>query len=161
MIQRLIRAALALLLFVPITTSAQTNSTLAFLIVSGEVTTPLALSEADFKALPRTSVTVTEAAGNLIYSGVDLSTLLLKAGVPLKQDLKGNDVAKFLYVEGADGFIAVFSLPEFDQGTFIVADNVNGSPLPSGTGPLEVISPNEMRHSRWVKQLLLLRIGRV
>src|SRR6202043_1723444 len=92
------------------------------------------------------------------YSGVDLGMLLTKAGVPLRQDLKGKDVAKYLHVQGADGFVAIFSLPEFDQGTFLVADTVDGAPLPTGTGPLQVISPNETRHSRWVKQLTLLRI---
>jgi hypothetical protein len=80
------------------------------------------------------------------------------ASVPLKSGLKGKDVAKYLHAEGQDGFVAVFSLPEFDSGSFLVADTLNGSPLPSGTGPLQVISPNEVRHSRWVKELVLLRI---
>jgi hypothetical protein len=51
-----------------------------------------------------------------------------------------------------------FALPEFDQGTFIVADTADDSPLPVGIGPLQIISQNEMRHSRWVKHLTLLRI---
>jgi DMSO/TMAO reductase YedYZ molybdopterin-dependent catalytic subunit len=139
---------------------AQTNPAPAYLIVNGAVTTPLSLSEADFKALPRSTVTATDASGNtLTYAGVDLAALLLEAGVPLKQNLKGADVAKYLAAEGADGFVALFALPEFDQGTFLVADTVNNAPLPSGTGPLQIISPNETRHSRWVKLLTLLRIG--
>ncbi len=130
-----------------------------YLTIDGEVTTPLTLSQVDFQAFPHTSITVTEGSGQkTIYSGVDLSVLLLKAGVPLKQNLKGADVAKYLHVQGADGFVEIFSLPEFDQTTFLVADMANDSPLPTGTGPLQVISPNETRHSRWVKQLTLLRI---
>jgi DMSO/TMAO reductase YedYZ molybdopterin-dependent catalytic subunit len=130
-----------------------------YLTVDGEVTTQLKLSESDFKALPRTSVTAKDAGGkDEKYEGVDLAELLKRAGVPLKQDLKGADVGKYLHVEGSDGFVAVISLPEFDQAAFLVADSENGTPLPGTAGPLQLISPNEMRHSRWVKKLTLLRV---
>jgi hypothetical protein len=156
----LARAIWILLLFASATVHAQTPA--AYLIINGEVATPLAMSEADFKALPRSSVTAPDANGNqTVYAGVNLSDILLKAGVPLKQNLKGTDVAKCLFALGTDGFLAVFALPEFDQGTFLVADTANNLPLPAGTGPLQIISPNETRHSRWVKQLTLLRIGKL
>jgi len=51
---------------------------------------------------------------------------LLAAGTPLKDGLKGADVAKYLHAEGADSFAAVFSLPEFDSTTFLVADTATG-----------------------------------
>jgi hypothetical protein len=70
----------------------------------------------------------------------------------------GKDVAKYLHSEGQDGFVAVFSLPEFDNGSFLVADTLNGSPLPTGVGPFQIVSPGETRHSRWIKQLTSLRI---
>jgi DMSO/TMAO reductase YedYZ molybdopterin-dependent catalytic subunit len=159
MLMWLVRAACAMSLFAVAAGNAQPSPPPAYLTVDGQVSTPLNLSEADFKSLPRVSVTTTDATGHqTIYAGVDLGVILQKAGVLLKQDLKGSDVAKYLHVQGADGFIAVFALPEFDQGTFLVADTADNSPLPAGTGPLQVISPNEMRHSRWVKQLTLLRI---
>ena len=98
---------------------AQTAGPSAYLTVDGQVEAPLSLTQADFQALPRNSVTVTDAGGKqTVYSGVDLGALLLKAGVPLKQDLKGSDVAKYLRAQGADGYIAIFSLPEFDSGIF-------------------------------------------
>jgi Oxidoreductase molybdopterin binding domain len=92
------------------------------------------------------------------FGGVGLFEFMKRAGVPVKDHLKGADVAKYLHVEGADGFAAVISLPEFDGGLFLVADTVSGSPLPADSGPLQLISPNEKRHSRWVKHLNLLRI---
>lgn len=155
------RALWLILLLANTTIHAQAQT--PYLIVTGDVTTPLMMSEADFKALPRSSVTVTDASGKkTVYAGVGLADILTKAGVPLKGNLKGADAAKYLgAVSGADGFIAVFALPEFDQGTFLVADTADDTPLPSGTGPLQIISPNETRHSRWVKQLTLLRIGRL
>jgi DMSO/TMAO reductase YedYZ molybdopterin-dependent catalytic subunit len=129
------------------------------LVVDGEVTTPLDLSEADFKKLPRMSLKVKDAGGHdVTYEGVDLAEILQRAGTPLKDGLKGVDVAKYLHAEGTDGFAAVFSLPEFDSTTFLVADTANASTLPADSGPLQIISPNEKRHSRWVKHLTLLRI---
>jgi DMSO/TMAO reductase YedYZ molybdopterin-dependent catalytic subunit len=131
----------------------------AYLTVDGDVSTPLALSEADFRALPRSSTIVKEEGGNEHrFEGVDLTLLLLRAGTPLKSDLKGADVAKYLHAEGADGFAAVFSLPEFDAQIFLVADALDGTPLAAPSGPLQLVSPNEVRHSRWIKHIALLRI---
>lgn len=131
----------------------------SYLTVDGEVTTPLSLSEADFKALARVSLTVKDETGrDETYEGADLAGLLLHAGVPLRTDLMGADVAKYLHSEGSDGFTAAFSLPEFDHQAFLVADTLNGAPLSTANGPLQIISPSESRHSRWVKHLTLLRI---
>lgn len=125
----------------------------------GEVPMAFTLTEADFKALPRSTTTAKDEAGtDQNFEGVDLALLLLRAGTPLKADLKGADVAKYLHAEGTDGFAAVFSLPEFDRQAFLVADTRNGEPLAAANGPLQIISPNETRHSRWVKHLTLLRI---
>lgn len=130
-----------------------------FLSVDGEVSTPLTFTESDFRALPRVSVTVKDATGaSHVYEGVDLAVILVKAGVPLKEQLKGADIAKYLQAQGADGFIAVFALPEFDSQTFVVADALDGKPLPAEAGPLITISAAEQRHSRWVKHLSTLRI---
>jgi hypothetical protein len=49
-------------------------------------------------------------------------------------------------------------LPEFDTGSFLVADPLNGQLLSANSGPLQIVSAHEVRHSRWVKQLILLRI---
>jgi hypothetical protein len=131
----------------------------AYLTIDGEVPTALSLSETDFKALPRSTMSAKDEAGtDQNFEGVDLALLLLRAGTPLKTDLKGTDVAKYLHAEGTDGFAAVFSLPEFDHQAFLVADTRNGGPLTAANGPLQIISPNETRHSRWVKHLTLLLI---
>jgi hypothetical protein len=61
-----------------------------------------------------------------------LRSFLPPAGGPLRSNLKGKDVAKYLHSEGQDGFVAVFSLPEFDSGSFLVADTLNGAPTDGG-----------------------------
>jgi DMSO/TMAO reductase YedYZ molybdopterin-dependent catalytic subunit len=138
--------------------AAHTQST-PVLSLDGDVSHPVSWTVDDFKKLPRTTQQVSNASGSQdTYEGVDLAVLLAAGGVPLKSDLKGKDVAKYLHAEGKDGFVAAFSLPEFDTNTFLVADTLNGLPLAGGVGPLQIISPNEARHSRWIKQLVLLRI---
>jgi hypothetical protein len=52
---------------------AQPTTPSAYLTVDGEVTTPLSLSESDFKTLPRASVKAKDENGHeMIYAGVDL-----------------------------------------------------------------------------------------
>ncbi len=132
-----------------------------YLKVDGEVPNVLSLSKADFDGFARTEVETIDSAGRTsTYEGVDLASILLRAGVPLKDDLKGADVAKFLHVEGSDGFAAVVSLPEFDKSTFLIADRLDGALLAPDNGPLQMVSPGETRRSRWVKHVDLLRIIR-
>lgn len=64
---------------------------------------------------------------------------------------KSEATDKYIIALGADGFGAVFSLPAFDTGRSIVADKLNGQPLSVSDGPLQVISPDEARRSRWIK----------
>jgi hypothetical protein len=129
------------------------------LALDGEIASPVFWSPAEFAALPRITVKVTNASGREdVYEGVDLAVVLTAGGVPLKDALKGQDVAKYLHAEGEDGFAAVFALPEFDQVTFLIADRLNGAVLIPADGPLQIISSQEKRHSRWIKHLCLLRI---
>ncbi|MCA1458827.1 hypothetical protein I6F35_37725 [Bradyrhizobium sp. BRP22] len=126
----------------------------AYLTVDGDVQTKIALSEADFKALPRSSMTAKEESGkDQHFEGVDLALVLISAGIPLKTDLKGANVAKYLHAEGTDACAAVFSLREFDQQAFLIADTLEGAPFSAANGPLQMISPNESRHSRSVSTL--------
>jgi DMSO/TMAO reductase YedYZ molybdopterin-dependent catalytic subunit len=139
----------------------EAGDTLPFLTIDGETASPRTLSEAEFKALPRTAVRVKDRSGKEhSYEGVSLGYLLGLAGVPLKQNLKHGEVAKFLHAQGRDGYAAVFALPEFDRQDYLVADTADGKALEPGTGPLQIVLPAEPRRSRWVKQLVLLRIVR-
>lgn len=155
-----------LLLFVALAYALGTCASFAqapspYLVLEGEVTSPQHFTEADFRKLPRTTVTGTDSSGMThIFDGVALSHLLTLGGVPLRGNLKGADVAKFLHTQGRDGFVAIFALPEFDTHDFLVADTVDGKPLEPSAGPLQIISPAETRRSRWVKQLTTLRINR-
>ena len=97
---------------------AQTAPAAAELKIGGAVSTPLVLTLADLKNMPRKKLTVvnphdkkTEA-----YEGVLLEELLRKAGVPQGENLRGPSMASYVLAEAADGYREVFSLAELDSG---------------------------------------------
>jgi DMSO/TMAO reductase YedYZ molybdopterin-dependent catalytic subunit len=133
--------------------------------VTGDVPTPLKLTTAEFARLPRQTVRAKDRDGNEAeFEGVPLVEVLKSAGVKFGQDLRGPALAAYLVVEASDGYRAVFALPELDpaftDGVVLLADRREGKPLAGNEGPLRVIVPGEKRHSRWVRQVVALRIGR-
>jgi hypothetical protein len=97
------------------------------------------------------------------YDGIPLVELLKAAGVKFGHDLRGPALATYLVVEATDGYRAVFALPELDpectDRVILLADRRDGKPLDGQEGPLRVVVPGEKRHSRWVRQVVVLRIG--
>jgi len=63
--------------------------------------------------------------------------------------------------EGSDGYKAVYSLgevnPALHDATVLVADALNGKPLPED-GPLKLIATREKHPSRWVRNLVAIRV---
>ncbi len=146
---------------------AQTVPATAELRISGAVSTPLVLTLADFKNMPRKKLTVvnphdkkTEA-----YEGVLLEELLRKAGVPQGESLRGPLMATYVLAEAADGYRVVFSLGELDSGILdsevIVADTMDGAPLGAKQGPFRLVAPHEKRPARWVRMLKSITVVRI
>ena len=133
--------------------------------VEGESTPPLTLRDADFAQLPRTSVQVHDHAGTSVtYAGVLLRDIMVLAGVPLGEQLRGDRLALYLVVEAADGYRVVFALPELDAAftdrVVLVADRRDEQPLSATEGPLRLIIPDDKRHARWMRQVVALAIRR-
>jgi DMSO/TMAO reductase YedYZ molybdopterin-dependent catalytic subunit len=148
----------------PPQTSARTDSSV-LLEIRGEVARPLSWSAAEFAKLPRQSVRAKGHDGvESEYQGVTLAEILRRAGVPSGNELRGQAMALFLVVEAADGYRAVFALPELDPAysdrVILLADRRDGRPLPDQAGPLQVIVTGEKKHARWVRQVIRLRVGR-
>jgi len=121
--------------------------------VSGEVTTPLTLTAADLTAMPRTTATAKDKQGVAhTFTGVAIADILNKAGVTTGRQLKGENLAKYLLVTCADNYQVVFSLAELDSSftdrVVILADQVEGKPLPAGMGPFRLIVPGEKKPAR-------------
>jgi DMSO/TMAO reductase YedYZ molybdopterin-dependent catalytic subunit len=115
--------------------------------------------------LPRQTVRAKGPDGmEAAYEGVPIVEVLQTAGVKFGHDLRGPALATYLVVEAADGYRAVFALPELDptctDRVILLADRRDGKPREAKDGPLRVIVPGEKRHGRWVKQVVALKVGR-
>jgi DMSO/TMAO reductase YedYZ molybdopterin-dependent catalytic subunit len=133
--------------------------------VGGEVPHPLTFTAEEFAGLPRQSVRAKDRDGKEVeFEGVPVFEILQRAGLKLGQDLRGPALASYLLVEAADGYRAVFALPEIDPActdrTILLVDRRDGQPLPAQDGPLRIVVPGEKRHSRWVRLVVALKIGR-
>lgn len=133
------------------------------LTISGEVTKPLTLQPADLKGMPHTDVTAKDRDGKEhTYSGVPLVDLLKQAGATVGSELRGENLSKFLVVKAIDGYEVLFALPEVDPEfatrTIILADSVDGAPLPQGVGPYRVVVPGEKKPARWIREVKALEV---
>jgi DMSO/TMAO reductase YedYZ molybdopterin-dependent catalytic subunit len=132
--------------------------------VWGDVQSPLNLSLTDLGALPRKIVKVlNEHSGKEeTYQGVPLAELLKRAGVPQAEQMRGAALTTYVRAEGADGYSVTFSLPELDSSIqdsdVLVADTLNGEPIPGKLGPLRLIVPHDKRPARWVSMLRTLTV---
>lgn len=79
------------------------------------------------------------------HEGVRVEDLLKKAGVAQDGDLKGPLLASYLSFESEDGYRVVVSIAELDSAIVdsgvVVADTLDGAPLPSKQGPFRLIAP--------------------
>ncbi|MGI4870415.1 MAG: molybdopterin-dependent oxidoreductase [Janthinobacterium lividum] len=134
--------------------------------LEGLVTTPRTLTAAELAALPHREQATTDKDGKKhIYRGVALADVLHLAGAPEGKDIHGPVLAEALVATAADGYQAVFALPEIDASfspqTILLADQRDGQPLPAHDGPYQLIVPLEKKPARWVRQLTGLKVVKV
>jgi DMSO/TMAO reductase YedYZ molybdopterin-dependent catalytic subunit len=133
--------------------------------IAGEVPHPQKFTADELAGLPRQTVRAKDHSGvESDFEGVSLHDVLKRSGVAFGVDLRGPELANYLVVEAADGYRAVFALPELDPASsdriILLADRRDGKPLDAREGPLRIVVPGEKRHSRWVRQVVTLRVGR-
>jgi DMSO/TMAO reductase YedYZ molybdopterin-dependent catalytic subunit len=131
--------------------------------VEGEVTHPLQLSLADLGKMKKVEVKAADRDGKEhTYTGIPLSDILQQAGVTMGPQLRGENMAKYLLVKSADGYEVLFSLPELDSTytnrVIILADQVDGAPLPANKGPFRIVVPGEKKPARWIWQVTTLSV---
>lgn len=112
------------------------------------------LAPADLAGLPRAKASLTEDGKAHAYEGPRLSDVLRQAGLPMGQRLHGDPLRAYLVVAGSDGFEAVYALAEVDRDfhhdTVILADRVDGKPLPQKQAPWRVVSSGDRKSWRAV-----------
>jgi DMSO/TMAO reductase YedYZ molybdopterin-dependent catalytic subunit len=149
-----------------ISAAAQTTKVSDVLLtVGGEVPSSLKLTRADLDKFARHTVRAKDHDGKEYnYEGVAIIDLLQKAGVKFGDALRGKALATYLLVEAADGYQAVYSLPELDSSVnerlILLADKQEGAAFPANVGPLKIIVPGDKTHARWVRQVKSFTIAR-
>lgn len=119
---------------------------------------PIVVTADTLAGLPRRTLTVAEEhGGSAKYSGVDLGAVLARAGAPSGHAIRGGALASYVVVRGADGYRAVFALPELDPAfsdrEVLLADQRDGAPLSQQLGPFRIVVPGEKRAARWVRNV--------
>jgi DMSO/TMAO reductase YedYZ molybdopterin-dependent catalytic subunit len=153
-----VSASLAVFLFSQPAT-IQTPAPVPQLKIGGAVSTPLTLTVAGLKGMPRTTLHVANPHENKTetYEGVLLEELLRRAGVSQGDQLRGKRMTSYVIAEAEDGYQVVFSLAELDSGIsnseVLVADTVDGAPIDAKRGPFRLIAPHDKRPARWVRML--------
>ncbi|WP_263359450.1 molybdopterin-dependent oxidoreductase [Acidicapsa ligni] len=93
------------------------------------------------------------------YSGVPLADLLTRIGIPTAP--RGKEMRLYLVAQGVDGYLVTFSLaevlPNFRSGDILVADALEGKPIPE-TGPLQLVVSEDKRPARWVHSIVEIRV---
>ena len=146
---------------------AQTMPVTAELRIGGAVSTPLVLTVADLKNMPRKKLTVVNPHNKKTetYEGVLLEDLLRKAAVTQGENLRGAAMATYVLAEAIDGYRVVFSLAELDSGILesevIVADTMDRAALGAKEGPFKLVAPHEKRPARWVRMLKSITVVRI
>ena len=89
---------------------------------------------------------------------------ICRAGIPQGEQLRGPAMATYVVAVAEDGYRVVFSLAELDSGIFesevLVADTMDGAPLPDQLGPFRLVAPHEKRPARWVRMLKSITVVR-
>lgn len=138
------------------------------LTFAGDVTNPVTITKADLAKMPRTSATVKaegEKGAENTYEGALLYDILKEAGAPLDKQLTGKALASYILAEARDGYQVVYTLaeldPNFGANKIIIADTLNGKPLPENQGPFRLVVPGDKKGARSIRMLEKISVVRL
>jgi DMSO/TMAO reductase YedYZ molybdopterin-dependent catalytic subunit len=136
------------------------------LVVNGAVPSQLRFTAEEWKVMARAKAVAKDHEGvEHSYEGVPLQALLLQAGVPQGDTLRGKSMTLVVVAEGTDGYRAAFSVAELDVdfagAQVLVADSVDGKPLAAGEGPLRLVVPGDKVSARAVRMLKSITVVNV
>lgn len=121
-------------------------------------------TEAELAALPRLELTLDDPheKKSHSYAGFAVRELLGRVGAPLGEKLRGGALQLGVIVRAKDGYAVLFSLADFDEAfsprTLLLADRIDGHPLPERSGPLQLIAPGDKRAARWARMVVSLEV---
>jgi hypothetical protein len=113
--------------------------------------------------LPRITISAVDEKGHAdSYTGVSLHDLLVKAGAPSGEPVRGKAMLSYVVIGAGDDYHVVFALPELDPSytdhVAVIADQIDGKPF-TDAGPYRLIVPFEKRQARWVRNMTSVSLG--
>ena len=153
--------AVLLILGISISGFPQSANTIS---ITGEVATPLDLKMEDLAGFKQVSHKVKDRDGKEhLFAGVSLIEILEKAGVTTGAQLRGENLTKYLLISAADGYEVLYSLaeidPEFTDQVILLAITKDGQPLGNGEGPFRIITPNDKKPARWIREVRSIKVS--
>jgi len=146
------------ILFATSAATAQTPATLT-VVVDG---TSKTVAASTLQQLPRDTATmVFHDQPPVRYQGVSLAAVLKSVGVRT-DSLRGPALATRLVVEASDGYRIVLALSDLDASLggrrILLADRMDGKPLPADEAPWRLIIPGDLRPARSARQVVTIRV---
>jgi DMSO/TMAO reductase YedYZ molybdopterin-dependent catalytic subunit len=134
--------------------------------VTGEVETPLTLTQADLAEFTPQTVDVTFMSGQgeqkHSYKGVLLSDVINKAVVKVNPDQKNDGLRKYLVVTANDGYEVVISWgeidPNFGNSPYLLAWEEDGATLAGADGPVRLVTPGDVKGGRYVTGVVTIEV---
>jgi hypothetical protein len=121
------------------------------------------VTAAELAAMPHQSATLASEHGPAKrYEGVPLTDLLQSVGAPAGKALHGPALADLVVVTASDGYRVVLGLAETDPGVragkILLADRVEGGPLPRNEGPFRLVIEGDLRPVRSARMVTAIRV---
>ena len=120
------------------------------------------LTAAQFAALPHVSLTVTIEGKTMAFQGVPLTTLLARVGAPQGETLRGKALADVVLVTARDGYVVALALADTDakmrKEQVILADRMNGAPLPDTAAPYRLVVEGDLRAARTARMVTAISV---
>ena len=126
----------------------------------------VAITADTLTGLPRKTITATDEHGKrFTFTGVALDDLLVKAGAPHGEPVRGKVMLSYVLVTAADNYHVLFAMPELDPSftdhTVLIAETIDGAPFSADSGPYRLITPYDKRGARWVKRVTAVDLANV
>jgi uncharacterized protein YecT (DUF1311 family) len=123
----------------------------------------VAVDDALLKPLPRIAVSATAHGKTAHYEGYDLPAVLVAAGMPPVQSLRGKALRQVVRAHAADGYEVAFALAELDPSLgnrqVVLVDRQGGAPLPADDGPWRLVVPADGMPARWIRQVEAIAVS--
>ena len=115
------------------------------------------------RAMPRdTMQLVAHDQPAVTYEGISLAAILKSVGVRT-DSLRGPALAARIVTESSDGYRVVLALADLDPSLggkrILLADRMDGRPLPAAEGPWRLLVSGDQRPARWARQVLRIRVA--